>query len=68
MRKFSLLKYLNKRHALTLVTQFPKQIIEEDIINSLRQQIKTYIIFPSVSRKANWSGFLDKAKQLGVFF
>ncbi|XTZ19742.1 MAG: hypothetical protein ACQZ3M_08300 [cyanobacterium endosymbiont of Rhopalodia fuxianensis] len=26
------------------------------------------MIFPSVSRKANLSGFLDKAKQLGVFF
>ncbi|MGP0129338.1 MAG: glycosyltransferase family 4 protein [cyanobacterium endosymbiont of Rhopalodia musculus] len=67
MRTFSLLKHLNKRHDLTLVTQFPEQIIEEDI-NSLRQQVENCIIFPSVNREANSSGFLNKAKQLGVFF
>ena len=67
MRTFSFLKYLNKRHDLTLVTQLPEQVIEEDI-DSLGQQIKNCIIFSSVSRKANSSGFLDKAKQLGVFF
>ncbi|YAI81770.1 MAG: hypothetical protein ACQJCO_08260 [cyanobacterium endosymbiont of Rhopalodia sterrenbergii] len=67
MRTFSLLKYLNERHDLTLVTQLPEQIIEEDI-NSLRRQIKNCLIFPPVSRKVNSLGFLSKAKQLGSFF
>jgi polysaccharide biosynthesis protein PslH len=66
MRTFSLLKYLNKRHYFILLTQLSEQIIDEDI-NSLRQQIKNCIIFLSVSHEANSSGFLNKAKQLGVF-
>ncbi|WP_267382968.1 glycosyltransferase family 4 protein [Cyanobacterium sp. uoEpiScrs1] len=67
MRTFSLLKYLNQRHDLTLVTQFPEQVIEDDI-NNFKQQIKKCIIFPSVNCEASSLGFLEKAKQLGVFF
>ncbi len=67
MRTFSFLKYLNQRHEITLVTQLPEQVIEEDLL-TLRQQVKNCIIFPSVTRETNSSGFLERAKQLGVFF
>ncbi len=67
MRTFSFLKYLNASYEMTLVTQEPEQVLEEDI-DALQQQISNCIIFPTVSHQENAKGFREKAKQLGVFF
>ncbi|MGK7938864.1 MAG: glycosyltransferase family 4 protein [Crocosphaera sp.] len=67
MRTFSFLKHLNVNHEITLVTQHPESVLEEDIA-SLKQHINHCIIFPRVTHEENTKGFLDTAKQLGVFF
>ncbi|MGK7959560.1 glycosyltransferase family 4 protein [Crocosphaera sp.] len=67
MRTFSFLKHLNTAYDTTLVTQESEQVLEEDI-DALQQQIRHCLIFPRVTHQENNKGFLETAKQLGVFF
>ncbi|MDJ0511521.1 MAG: glycosyltransferase family 4 protein [Crocosphaera sp.] len=67
VRTFSFLKHLNFDHEITLLTQEPEQVLEEDVA-ALKQHINNCIIFPKVSHQENTKGFLEKAKQVGVFF
>ncbi len=67
VRTFSFLKYLNVNHEVTLVTQEPEPVLEEDIA-ALKQHIHNCIIFPRVTHQENTKGFVETAKQLGVFF
>ncbi|ACB52681.1 unknown [Crocosphaera subtropica ATCC 51142] len=66
VRTFSLLKHLNTNYDITLVTQEPEQVLEEDI-DALQQHIHDCIVFPAVTHEENSKGFLETAKQLGVF-
>lgn len=67
MRTYSFIKYLNQRHDLTFVTQISDKVQEEDIA-SLKQQLDKCVIFADVNQEASSPGFLQKAKNLGVFF
>jgi glycosyltransferase involved in cell wall biosynthesis len=67
MRTFSFLKHLNASYDMTLITQAPEKILEEDI-DALQQHINNCLIFPDVTHQENTKGFLETAKQLGVFF
>ncbi len=66
VRTFSFLKHLNTNHDITLVTQESEQVLEEDI-DALQEQIKNCVVFPPVTHPENSKGFLETAKQLGVF-
>ncbi|MDJ0730197.1 MAG: glycosyltransferase family 4 protein [Crocosphaera sp.] len=67
VRTFSFLKHLNTNYDITLVTQEPERVLEEDI-DALEQHISNCIIFPTVAYQDNAKGLLETAKQLGVFF
>ncbi|MDJ0599326.1 MAG: glycosyltransferase family 4 protein [Crocosphaera sp.] len=66
VRTFSILKHLNTNYDITLVTQEPEQVLEEDI-DALQQHISDCIVFPAVTNQDSSKGFLETAKQLGVF-
>ncbi len=66
VRTFSFLKHLNTNYDITLITQEPEQVIEEDI-DALQQQIRHCLIFPRVTYEENSKGFLETAKKLRIF-
>lgn len=66
VRTFNLLKYLNQRHAITLVTQRVEDVTETEI-EELRQWVAELVVFPRPMKASVKGGLLGKLKRFGTF-
>jgi glycosyltransferase involved in cell wall biosynthesis len=66
VRTFNLLKYLNERHAITLITQRSEDVTEKDK-EELQQWVEELVVFPQPSLTEAEIGILEKVQRWRTF-
>ena len=66
VRTFNLLKYLNERQAVTLITQPSEDVIDAEVVE-LREWVEELVVFPQAQPSAAEAGILGKVQRFSTF-
>ncbi|MBD1922296.1 glycosyltransferase [Microcoleus sp. FACHB-831] len=65
VRTFNLLKYLQKRHNITLITQRASDVTDAEV-EKLRESVEELVVFPR-PQESGVGGFVGKVQRFGAF-
>src|SRR6476469_4627463 len=65
VRTFNLLKYLQQRHNITLITQRTSDVTDAEV-EKLRQSVEELVVFPR-PQESGVGGFVGKVQRFGAF-